>query len=219
MDKIKVLLAGDNEIMGESTAEIIQRETDMEVVGEASDGEEVVKLATESQPNVLVIDITMPKLNGIESIKRIKELQPSIAVLILTTYDYDQYVSTLLEVGIAGYLPKCVRVHELIDAIHQVYVGGSVLHPIIASRLIEHPKFSIPTDTKALVSLSEREMEVLRLAATGINTRDLAHQLNLSYRTIQVHWGNIFNKLGVASRLEAILYGLRRGWFTLQELT
>lgn len=195
MYKIRVLLAGDYTIMRGGTAERIQSETDMEVVGEVSDGEEALKLAIESHPNVLVMDITMPKLNCIEAIKRIKKLQPSVAILILTTYDYDQYISTLLEVGIAGYLPKCVRVHELIDAIQRVYVGGSVLHPVIASRIIEHPKFSTLTDNKAVVPLSKREIEVLRLATTSISNKDLADQLNLSHRTIQVHWGNIFNKL------------------------
>lgn len=218
MYNIKVLLAGDFAIMRDGSSELIRREPDIEVVGEASDGEEAVKLATECQPNVLVMDITMPKCNCIEAIKRIKELQPSISILILTTYNYDQYISTLLELGIAGYLPKCVRVHELIDAIQRVYLGGSVLHPVIASRIVEHPKFSTLTDNKAVVPLSKREIEILRLATTGISNKDLANQLNLSHRTIQVHWGNIFNKLGVASRIEAILYGLRSGWFTLQEL-
>ncbi len=218
MYNIKVLLAGDFTIMRDGSAELIRREPDIEVVGEASDGEEAIKLAIESQPNVLVMDITMPKCNCIEAIKRIKELQPSISILILTTYNYDQYISTLLELGIAGYLPKCVRVHELIDAIQRVYLGGSVLHPVIASRIVENPKFSTLTDNKAVVPLSKREIEILRLATTGISNKDIANQLNLSHRTIQVHWGNIFNKLGVASRIEAILYGLRSGWFALQEL-
>ena len=104
MDKIKVLLAEDHVIMREGTTEFVQREPDMEVVGEAGDGEEAVKLATELQPDVVVMDIRMPKLNGIEATKRIKALCPSIAVLILTAYDYDQYIFALLDAGAAGYL-------------------------------------------------------------------------------------------------------------------
>ena len=218
MDKIKVLLAEDHVMVREGTSEFVQRESDMEVVGEASDGEEAVKLATELQPDVIVMDIAMPKLNGIEATKRIKELYPSIAVLILTAYDYDQYIFALLEAGAAGYLLKGVRVRELIDAIRAVYAGESVLHPVIARRVIDRLITPSPTKTHAVGPLSEREMEVLNLAAKGISNKDIAEQLFLSPRTVQVHLGNIFNKLGVASRTEAVLYGLRRGWLTLEDL-
>ena len=218
MGKIKVLLAEDHVIVREGTREFIQREPDMEVVGEAGDGEEAIKLATELQPDVVVMDIAMPKLNGIEATKQIKALQPSTAVLILTAYDYDQYIFALLEAGAAGYLLKGVRVHELIDAVRAVYAGESVLHPVIARRVIDRLISPKPTETQAIEPLSERETEVLKLAATGISNKDIAEQLFLSPRTVQVHLGNIFNKLGVASRTEAILYGLRRGWLTLEDL-
>ncbi|MBA7628476.1 Transcriptional regulatory protein DegU [subsurface metagenome] len=218
MDKIKVLLAEDHVIVREGTREFVQREPDMEVVGEAGDGEEAVKLATELQPDVVVMDIAMPKLNGIEATKRIKELYPSIAVLILTAYDYDQYIFALLEAGAAGYLLKGVRVRELIDAIRAVYAGESVLHPVIARRVIDRLVSPSPTETQTTEPLSEREIEVLKLAAKGISNKDIAEQLFLSPRTVQAHLGNIFNKLGVASRTEAILYGLRRGWLTLEDL-
>jgi len=218
MNKIKILLAEDHVIMREGTREFIQREPDMEVVGEAGDGEEAIKLATELQPDVVVMDIAMPKLNGIEATKQIKALQPSTAVLILTAYDYDQYIFALLEAGAAGYLLKGVRVYELIDAVRAVYAGESVLHPVIARRVIDRLISPKPTETQAIEPLSEREMEVLKLAATGISNKDIAEQLFLSPRTVQVHLGNIFNKLGVASRTEAVLYGLRRGWLALKDL-
>lgn len=218
MAKIKVLLTDDHVMVREGTREFIQREPDMEVVGEASDGEEAIKLASELQPDVVVMDIAMPKLNGIEATKRIKELYPSIAVLILTAYDYDQYIFALLEAGAAGYLLKGVRVHELIDAIRAVYAGESVLHPVIARRVIDRLISPTPTETGATEPLSERETEVLKLAAQGISNKDIAEHLFLSPRTVQAHLGNIFNKLGVASRTEAILYGLRRGWLTLEDL-
>ncbi len=220
MDKIRVLLAEDHTIVREGTREFVQRETDMEVVGEAGDGEEAVKLATELQPDVVVMDIRMPKFNGIEATKRIKELCPSIAVLILTAYDYDQYIFALLEAGAAGYLLKGVRVRELIDAIRAVYAGESVLHPVIARRVIERMMSSAPrfSETQATERLSKREIEVLKLSAKGISNKNIAEQLFLSPRTVQVHLGSIFNKLGVASRTEAVLYGLRRGWLSLGDL-
>jgi NarL family two-component system response regulator LiaR len=217
MAKIKVLLAEDHVMVREGTREFVQREPDMEVVGEAGDGEEAVKLAKELKPDVVVMDIAMPKLNGIEATKQIKAIAPSIAVLILTAYDYDQYIFALLEAGAAGYLLKGVRVHELIDAIRAVYAGESVLHPVVARRVVDRLVSPGGGETQA-IPLSEREMEVLKLAATGVSNKNIAQQLFLSPRTVQVHLGNIFSKLGVASRTEAILYALRKGWLTLDDL-
>jgi NarL family two-component system response regulator LiaR len=218
MSKIKVLLAEDHVIVREGTREFVQREPDMEIVGEAGDGEEAVTLAKKLKPDVVVMDIAMPKLNGIEATKQIKALLPSTAVLILTAYDYDQYIFALLEAGAAGYLLKGVQVREVIDAIRAVYAGESVLHPVVARRVIDRMVSPTRNETQVAEPLSEREMEVLKLAATGISNKEIAQQLFLSPRTVQVHLGNIFNKLGVASRTEAILYGLKRGWFSLEDL-
>jgi len=160
----------------------------------------------------------MPKLNGIEATKQIKAKLPNTAILILTAYDNDQYIFALLDAGAAGYLLKGIRTHELIDAIRAVYAGESVLHPVIASRVIRRVVTPAATDTKGVELLSERELEILKIAAKGVSNKDIAEQLFLSPRTVQVHLGNIFNKLGVASRTEAVLYGLKRGWLTLEDL-
>jgi NarL family two-component system response regulator LiaR len=218
MDKIRVLLAEDHVMVREGTREFVQRESDMEVVGEAGDGEEAVKLAKGLKPDVVVMDISMPKLNGVEATRQIKAFNPSVAVLILTAYDYDQYIFALLEAGAAGYLLKGVKVQELIDAIRAVYAGESVLHPVVARRVVDRLITPGGKETAAAEALSEREMEVLRLAATGVSNKDIAQQLFLSPRTVQVHLGNIFGKLGVASRTEAVLYALRKGWLTLEDL-
>lgn len=220
MGKIKMLLAEDHIVVREGTRELIQHEPDMEVVGEAGDGEEAVALTTKLHPDVVIMDIAMPKLNGIEATKQIKALHPNTAVLILTAYDNDQYIFALLEAGAAGYLMKNVRGSQLIDAVRAVYAGESVLHPTVARRVIG--QLVSPTGGHAEVRvaepLSEREIEVLKLAARGISNKEIAQELYLSPRTVQVHLGNIFNKLGVASRTEAVLYALRRGWLTLEDL-
>jgi len=220
MGKIRVLLAEDHVVVREGTRELIQREADMEVVGEASDGEEAIQLASKLQPDVVIMDISMPKLSGIEATKQIKALQPDTAVLILTAYDNDQYIFALLEAGAAGYLLKNVRGRELIDAIRAVHAGESVLHPAVARRVISQLVSLAPShiESRVIEPLSERETEVLRLAAKGISNKGIAEQLFLSPRTVQTHMGNIFNKLGVASRTEAVLYGLRKGWLTLEDL-
>jgi NarL family two-component system response regulator LiaR len=221
VDKIKILLAEDHVIVREGTRELVQHQPDMEVVAEADDGEEAVQLAAKLQPDVVIMDIAMPKLNGIEATKQIKALYPATAVLILTAYDNDQYIFALLEAGAAGYLLKTVRGHELIDAIRAVYGGESVLHPKIARKILSRfvPLATKPSEERVAELLSERELEVLKLAAKGMSNKDIAEQLFLSVRTVQTHLANIFTKLDVGSRTEAILYGLKRGWFTLEDLS
>jgi len=219
MDKIRILIAEDHAVVREGTRELLDREEDLEVVAEAGDGEEAVRLATSQRPDVVLMDIAMPKLDGIEATKRIKAINPAIAVLVLTAYDDDQYVFALLEAGAAGYLLKDVHTDELIKAIRAVYAGESVLHPAIARKVIN--RFARPTDKRreesTLDQLTERELEVLKLAAKGMTNRQIANKLTLSIHTVQAHLSNIFSKLGVGSRTEAVLYGLRKGWLTLED--
>ncbi len=218
-DKIRIFIAEDHVVVREGTRSLLEREEDFEVVGEAGDGEEAVRLIAQLQPDVAILDIAMPKLNGIEVTKRIKKHYPSIAVLILTAYDNDQYVFALLEAGAAGYLLKTVRGHEVVEAVRAVRAGESVLHPAIARKVVARyfPATVAKGEGEVGEALSDREMEVLKLAAKGLTNKDIADRLVLSVRTVQTHLGNIFNKLKVGSRTEAVLYGLRKGWFTLDD--
>ena len=219
MNKIRVIIADDHAIVREGTRQLLEREDDMEVVGEAGDGEEAVAQATKLRPDVAIIDIAMPKLNGIEATRQIKTLLPATAVLILTAYDNDQYIFAILEAGAAGYLLKSVRGRELISAIRAVRSGESVLHPVVARKVL---KRFVPSAHEAKVSsqeqVSEREMQVLKLAARGMSSKEIANELSLSVRTVQAHLAHIFNKLQVGSRTEAILYGLKSGWFGVEDL-
>jgi NarL family two-component system response regulator LiaR len=220
MEEIKVLLAEDHSVVREGLRELIERQEDMRVVGEASDGEEAVSLANELSPDLVLMDIALPKLTGIEATRRIKELHPFITILVLTAYDNEEFILALLEAGAAGYLLKNVGSQELLDAIHAVYNGDSVLYPTVAAKVFKH--LQLEKDRKYAKQeragiLSERELEVLRLGAEGLANKQIAQELSVGERTIQSHWRNIFNKLGVNSRTEALMEGLRRGWIVLEK--
>ena len=219
-DKIRIIIADDHKVVREGTGELLQKESDLDVVGEAGDGEEAVKLVKELRPDVAIVDIAMPKLNGIEATKQIKAISPSTAVLILTAYEYDQYVFALLEAGAAGYLLKDVRGQEVIEAVRAVRAGESVLHPVIARKALDHFVHAEDKNrTSRLPPLTDREIQILQFAAMGQSNKEIALALSLSVRTVQSHLGNIFNKLKVGSRTEAVLAGLKSGLLTLDDIT
>lgn len=219
MDKIRIVIAEDHAVVRQGTRSLLEREADLEVIGEAADGEQAVKLISELRPDVAMLDIAMPKLNGIEVTRQIKPLSPSTAVLVLTAYDNDEYVFALLEAGAAGYLLKDADSSEVVKAVRSVASGESVLSPAIARKVISHLSAATArTEAKADAGLSEREIEVLKLAAKGLSNSDIANQLFISRRTVQGHLSGIFNKLGVGSRTEAIFQAVKRGWLSFEEL-
>lgn len=220
MSKIRIIIADDHTVVREGTRSLLEKEKDMEVVGEARDGEEAVKLIEQMQPDVAIIDISMPKLSGVEVTRQIKPRYPSVAILILTAYDNDEYVFALLEAGAAGYLLKDASSREVVEAVRSVHAGESVLHPVIARKVIQRfvPATGKASEEKPEAVLSEREMQVLKLAAKGMSNKDIANQLFISIRTVQGHLNSIFNKLGVGSRTEAIFHGAKKGWLSFEDL-
>ncbi len=219
MDKITVLLADDHVITRQGIKLLLETEPDLLVVGEAGDGEEAVRLAAQLKPDVIVMDIAMPKLNGIEATKQIKQILPTTAVLVLSAYDDDNYIFDLLKAGAAGYILKHTTGEALTSAIRAVSKGEPILDTAIAQRVINY--FRSPGKTQNIEEtseLSKREADILKLAAKGMNNKDIADALHLSKRTVEGHLRTIFTKLGVGSRTEAVLYGLRKGWFGLEEL-
>ncbi|MFH1662822.1 MAG: response regulator transcription factor [Chloroflexota bacterium] len=217
---IKVLLAEDHVVVRESIRQALENEANLEVIGEANNGLEAVEMTKRLNPDVILMDISMPELNGIEATREIKAFKPGIKILILTAYDYEQYIFSLLEAGAAGYLLKDVSSHELITAINTVYKGDVVLHPAIARKVMQ--RFQHTEDQQAVKNISglltEREIDELKMAAKGMSNSAIAEELHFSVRTIESHLGTIFNKMGVGSRTEAAIQAVKRGWLTLEDL-
>jgi len=221
MSIIKVLVAEDHLITRQGICRLLQDESNLTVIGEAGDGEEAVQMAIEMQPDVVIMDIAMPKLNGIEATRQIKLVCPATAVLILSAYDDDEYVFGLVEAGAAGYLLKTAGSEKLISAIRGVHKGEPVLDPIIARKVLNRLRFpdKIQRMARSYEHLSNREIEVIKLAAKGMSNKSIADELHLSRRTVEGKLRTIFNKLGVGSRTEAVIRAMGRGWFTLEELS
>jgi DNA-binding NarL/FixJ family response regulator len=220
MKKITIMLAEDHVVVRESIRRSLEAHASFTVLGEASDGDEAVRLAGSLKPDVIVMDISMPRLNGIEATKQIKAAHPSIAILILTAYDYEQYIFSLLSAGAAGYLLKDISSRELIEAIETVHRGESVLHPLVARKVLDRFR-SAKGDTtgeQGADILTDREMGVLKTAATGKSNNLIAEDMHISVHTVESHLAAIFNKLGVGSRTEAVIQAIKRGWLTIEEL-
>jgi DNA-binding NarL/FixJ family response regulator len=214
---IRVLLADDHALVREGTRRLLESEGDVEVVAEAASGEEAVEAAQQLHPHIAIIDIAMPGIGGIEATRKIKAYCPETAVLVLSAYDDEPYLIALLEAGAAGFLLKNVHGQELIHAIHAVSRGESVLQPTLAEKMMRRLSSHASPTSRAADLLSERELEVLRLAARGLPNKEIARRLKLSIRTVHSHLANTFTKMQVGSRTEAVLLALREGLITLQD--
>ncbi|MBN1641010.1 MAG: response regulator transcription factor [Anaerolineae bacterium] len=213
MAQIRIVLADDHEVVREGTRRMLEREPDMSVVGEAVSGVDAVRLAGELQPDIVVLDVRMPELNGIETTRQIKQSQPHVRVLVFTAHDDDRYVFPLLEAGADGYMLKTSGQRDLVKAIRDVYRGQTALHPAIAQRVVQRLTQRDRFKGEGMVeSLTEREMEVLEAVAHGWSNKEVSEALNISPHTVQVHLSNVFGKIGVKTRTEAVLYAIRQGW-------
>jgi len=213
-EPIRVLLADDHPLVRQGIRLFLEEADDVVVVAEATDGSEAVRLVEEHLPDVAVLDIQMPGLSGIEATRQIKARFPQVRVLILTAYDEEPYVLALLQAGASGYLLKSADADELVRAVRAVHRGESALSPQAAARVVRRIQSERPF--AQVETLTSRETEVLRLAAQGLTNIAIGHELGISARTVQGHLANIYGKLEVQSRTEAVTEALRRGWITLQ---
>ncbi len=207
---IRILIADDHAVVREGLRSFIQIKPDLEVVGEAADGLAVVEKAHALQPDVILMDIVMPRQDGIAAIKQLKEEGGPARILVITSFAEDDQIFPAIRAGALGYLLKDSRPQELIQAIRDVNRGESSLHPVVARKLIEELKQE-PGLPPTKDPLTERELEVLKLIAQGYSNREIGEQLHLSERTVAKYVGNILDKLHLANRTQAALYALRKG--------
>ena len=211
MENIRIVLAEDHALMRAGTRSLLDKYPDLQVVGEAEDGQKALEVIKELKPDVAILDIRMPKLNGIEVVRQLKAVSPDTKALMLTAYDDDDYVLALMEAGASGYLLKTAHEKELVDSIRTVKSGEPVLDPAIAMKIARlWANRGKPAQQGFPEQLSPRELEVLELAAKGLRNKAIADKLGISIRTVEGHFNSIFSKLGVSSRMEAVLEALSR---------
>ncbi len=208
---IRVLVVDDHPVFRNGTQRLLEELPDIRVVAEAADGVAAVELADTLRPDVVILDIRLPRLNGVEATRQILRAAPEARVLVLTAYDDDAYVSALMNAGALGYMLKTAPGPELVDAVRAVHRGDAVLHPAIARKVARYwgQAAALPrTETRA--SITSREVEVLDLVAQGLHNKEVAERLKVSTRTVETHLERIFAKLGVSSRTEAVMLALTR---------
>ena len=218
MKKIRVLVADDHPTFREGLCHFLEGEKDLEVVARPTDGEESVRLAKKLLPDVAIIDVAMPKLNGIEAARQIKAASPTTAILMVSAYAYESYLLASVRVGAAGYLLKNAPVSELISAVRSVRNGEAVFDSKAIGKVLGRLATEPGAESKGLAGLHDREVQILKIAAKGLSNKHIAEKLGISERTVQTHMFHIFRKLEVGSRTEAVLRALREGWLTLDDL-
>ncbi len=218
MGKIRVVVADNHPAFREGLCRLLADEKDLEVIGQAADGEEIVTLSKDLQPDVAIVDVTMPKLSGIEATIRIKKISPGTAVLIVSAFDYQTYVLASLRAGAAGYLTKDTSIRDLVTAVHLANAGDGIIDRCAANDIIRH-LIEDQDGKKVNLELYPREIEITKLISKGLRNKEIAKELNISERTVQAHLSHIFNKLDVDSRTEAVLQALKRGWLDISDLS
>ena len=215
-EHIRILIADDHAIVREGLRALIETEAGMELVGEASDGIEAIQMSRRLAPDVILLDLLMPRKDGLAAIEEIKQDQPDACILVLTSFAEDDKVFPAIKAGACGYLLKDTAPQALLQAIRDVHRGESSLHPTIARKLLQ--ELNQPSDLPpAADPLTEREVDVLRLVAQGLPNEEIGERLFIAERTVRTHVSNILGKLHLANRTQAALYALREGLASLDK--
>lgn len=217
MATMRVLIADDHAIVREGLRSLLEVQSDIEIVGEAEDGQEALSMARELKPDIILMDITMPGMNGLEATRQIKRENPDVKILVLTMHEGDEYFFKLLDAGAAGYLVKGCSSSELISALRAVQQGDVFLYPTMTKKLLSHylQRGRGTGDREAVDGLTNREQEILKYIADGHTNQEIADALVLSVATVQTHRANIMAKLGLHNSAELVKYAIRQGFISL----
>jgi DNA-binding NarL/FixJ family response regulator len=214
--KTTILMADDHPLFRKAVHDVLEKQEDFKIIAEANNGIEAIDLSAQMNPDVVIMDISMPQINGLEATRRIKSKNPKIAVLVLTVHNDIEHILGILEAGAAGYLTKSASVEEIVNAIRSVVAGETVIATPVFQEVL---KYTLKYPQKPLISeetnkLTIRELEVLKLAAKGFSNKEISQKLNLKLSTVKGYMVEIFLKMGVSSRTEAVIIGLRTGVIT-----
>jgi NarL family two-component system response regulator LiaR len=210
-DEISVMIVDDHEMVRQGASSYLEAQPDISVVAQAGSGEEAVKLAQEFVPNVVLMDLVMPGMDGVEATRKVKDVSPRTQIIILTSFHQDEYIFPALQAGAISYLLKDVKASELVEAIRRAARGEATLHPKIAARVIKTFRNLDPEEATPFITLTEREMEVLKLIAKGNSNEKIAEQLVISMGTVKGHVSNILSKLHLVDRTQAAAYAWQEG--------
>ena len=208
--KIKVLIADDHPVVREGLSAMLSKDPDIQVVGEAENGAQAINKARELQPDIILMDLRMPEVDGVEAMRQIRVKNPDMKFIVLTTYDNDEYIFKGIEAGARAYLLKDAPREELFEAIRAVYRGESIIQPAVAGKVLD--RFAeLSRQVQVPEALSEREVEVLKLIAKGSANKFIAVSLSIGESTVKTHIQSIFHKLGVGDRTEAVTQAIKKG--------
>ena len=210
-DPITVMIVDDHEMVRHGAAGYLEAQDDIRVVAEADSGEEAVRLVREHIPDVVLMDLVMPGMDGVEATRKVKDISPRTHIIVLTSYHQDEHIFPALQAGAISYLLKDVKAEELVDAIRRAAHGEATLHPRIAARVVKEFRAGDPGEYRLFTDLTEREMEVLKLIAKGYTNSKIAEQLVISVGTVKGHVSNILSKLQLADRTQAAVYAWQEG--------
>jgi NarL family two-component system response regulator LiaR len=211
MEVITVMIVDDHEMVRRGACSYLEAQADITVVAQAGSGEEAVRLAREFIPNVVLMDLVMPGMDGVEATRKVKDISPRTQIIILTSFHQDEFIFPALQAGALSYLLKDVKASELVEAIRRAARGEATLHPKIAARVIKTFRSLDPEEATPFMMLTERELEVLKLIAKGYSNDKIAEQLVISVGTVKGHVSNILSKLHLVDRTQAAAYAWQKG--------